>query len=713
MTDISADIANEQNRRLKAELEAMKKELDEYRKPAVLDEADGGARKNDVVEKLSFRDKVVQMSFGEIHSNGMTIYNKEENKFEGCGYQHGTPQKKIEAEMIICGNILVDFKSNKFLLKCILCEKKSRLYRDFVKHIKNKHKHETSPLPQQKEEVKLECEQQQQQDEDELSTKGDVSVNMNADMDKHPLAEIEIKPPESELAQEEDSIDFIPIGIPMGMPEDSEDDIKDEVEDEQEFMPEDEEFIPDEMEFDTDDNDNDDEEQNEDESSDNLDVPAYTEKFIPTFFRKKRFLNDFIDLYKTQQCLWNINNPLFENEEARQQAKKAIVKGMQKFNVYMKDKNLHKALDKLHRLCAGIKQNFDDPNPKKIPSVAKEYYKRCEFLNELIERKKISKTDQMMKKALNFQHYDLATVNFIDCYANYPIFYDGRHEYHNSLEERQRSLEELASNLSSQYDISLNDDELLKAIDQFQAWFYRMGKRFKSKKTKPSKADEIYFQKCKIFMPDEPAKKGINCGYCDKIYLCVNTLRVHHYKDHQVGELPFKCEQCGRTFDQNSSLTVHIQRAHVGKVYQCEYCERRFAVKSDLNVHKRIHTAEKPHVCEHCGKSFRLRSQLGYHVTAIHTKIRAFKCTMCPKDFLKKRDLTDHVKTHFNIRDKICETCGKGFSNCHSLIRHRQIHSEIRKFACKLCDAKFKQFVGLNGHMKRTHNIVKKSSGSN
>uniref|UniRef100_A0A1A9W9Y0 MADF domain-containing protein n=1 Tax=Glossina brevipalpis TaxID=37001 RepID=A0A1A9W9Y0_9MUSC len=143
------------------------------------------------------------------------------------------------------------------------------------------------------------------------------------------------------------------------------------------------------------------------------------------FLEKKHFLNDFIDLYKSQQCLWNINEPLFENEEARQQAKKAIMKGMQKFNVYMKDKNLHKALDKLHRLCAGIKQTFDYPNPKKIPSITIEYYKKCEFLKELIERKKISKSNQV-KKALNFQHYDATTTNFIDC-----IFYDGQQEYHN------------------------------------------------------------------------------------------------------------------------------------------------------------------------------------------------------------------------------------------------------------------------------------------
>ena len=46
---------------------------------------------------------------------------------------------------------------------------------------------------------------------------------------------------------------------------------------------------------------------------------------------------------------------------------------------------------------------------------------------------------------------------------------------------------------------------------------------------------------------------------------------------------------------------------------------------------------------------------------------------------LKKRDLTDHIKTHLKILDKICITCGKGFSNSDTLRRHCQIHSDIKR----------------------------------
>lgn len=42
--------------------------------------------------------------------------------------------------MIICGNIYLDEISQTFLLKCVLCEKKSKAYTEFTKHIKKKHK---------------------------------------------------------------------------------------------------------------------------------------------------------------------------------------------------------------------------------------------------------------------------------------------------------------------------------------------------------------------------------------------------------------------------------------------------------------------------------------------------------------------------------------------------------------------------------------------
>uniref|UniRef100_A0A1I8Q475 Uncharacterized protein n=1 Tax=Stomoxys calcitrans TaxID=35570 RepID=A0A1I8Q475_STOCA len=42
--------------------------------------------------------------------------------------------------MIICGNIYFDEMNKTFVMQCVICEKKSKAYTEFTKHIKKKHK---------------------------------------------------------------------------------------------------------------------------------------------------------------------------------------------------------------------------------------------------------------------------------------------------------------------------------------------------------------------------------------------------------------------------------------------------------------------------------------------------------------------------------------------------------------------------------------------
>jgi len=147
----------------------------------------------------------------------------------------------------------------------------------------------------------------------------------------------------------------------------------------------------------------------------------------------------------------------------------------------------------------------------------------------------------------------------------------------------------------------------------------------------------------------------------------------------------------------------------MSKTFVCDICSRSFAFGNQLAIHKRTHDEKhvaKPYVCEFCGKSFKQKIQMTTHVTAVHTKIRAFKCDMCPKDFLTKRDLKDHVKAHLNIRDKVCEVCQKTFTNANALVKHRHIHKE-KTLQCTLCTTRFSERVSLGVHMRRTHKIIK------
>ncbi|XP_016957881.1 zinc finger protein 813 [Drosophila biarmipes] len=571
--------------------------------------------------------------------------------------------------MVICGNILARDNYEHFVLTCAhtndcFVEMELERWREFILHIKEHLGSHPEAM--------------------ELAASGYTS-NAESECSVSPAKVFIVEQPPEDCLAEDMFVD---------LPASSEDEDASEEEDDEEEV--DCSFIPVDCELNTSDATN----------------FAPLSKFNPTFYRRSPRITQFIELYKQHTCLWDPSDESYKNKQVRTAAYEDMLDKLKAtVNLNLTTYKLKKCIASLHAQYAAITRQMKTQKLTKVPLY---YHGKYGFLAERgsLEDAESDEDDGDGKIKLVFTEENRLTTLFIDLYSKFPQLYDPAHKYFCNLHERKSSLIEITDLLTAEFSLGLvTHYDVYDSIQTMRKWYSRRIKTLTDVQSVGlSLAEKRYIERCKSFMPTKSYRQKLKCEVCDNAFSTDHALQAHQFRDHKMGVGGwFGCTLCELHFDRRCHLQQHIQRVHMSKTFVCDICSRSFAFGNQLAVHKRTHDEKhvaKPFVCEFCGKSFKQKIQMTTHVTAVHTKIRAFKCDMCPKDFLTKRDLKDHVKAHLNIRDKVCEVCQKTFTNANALVKHRHIHKE-KTLQCTLCTTRFSERVSLGVHMRRTHKIIK------
>ena len=132
---------------------------------------------------------------------------------------------------------------------------------------------------------------------------------------------------------------------------------------------------------------------------------------------------------------------------------------------------------------------------------------------------------------------------------------------------------------------------------------------------------------------------------------------------------------------------------------QCKICEKERSAPLSLERHWYSHS-EQPYQCETCKQGFQFASKLWNH----RIKHQTFICVYakCGKSFMRKSELTAHLKTYSGTKYK-CE-CGAYETSDKCLYRqHQHTHSAEKHYSCKICGERFKHTTQVIRHTNNKH----------
>lgn len=210
----------------------------------------------------------------------------------------------------------------------------------------------------------------------------------------------------------------------------------------------------------------------------------------------------------------------------------------------------------------------------------------------------------------------------------------------------------------------------------------------------------------------------------DKLLTFLVLCRIVEEKCQSVQDSICKCIICGKTFEKEILLYLHIishsqeimvfeneelelTQSNFSKEYKCESCEFSSENTKAINQHKRKHpssmnTNKENRSPTEVAKKPRLRIGTMSHLK--QSEGRKFECEKCEKTFQTSAKFECHVKIHEN-RPYECDVCCKSYKGKHGLKWHMKTIHRARglRYPCKACKETFTTCSRLQQHAQECH----------